>query len=80
MTTESQPLWQPPLVLPLNQELEAAMRARIDGKAKPLGSQGRIEELAVRLGMIAHPAAPKARRPSGATDARKYRLKATPRR
>jgi nicotinate-nucleotide--dimethylbenzimidazole phosphoribosyltransferase len=36
------------------------MRARIDGKAKPPGSLGRIEELAVRLGMIAHPAAPKA--------------------
>lgn len=60
MTTESPPHWQPPLVLPLNQELEATMRARIDGKAKPPGSLGRIEELAVRLGMIAHPAAPKA--------------------
>ena len=36
------------------------MRARIDGKAKPPGSLGRIEDLAVRLGMIAHPAAPKA--------------------
>jgi nicotinate-nucleotide--dimethylbenzimidazole phosphoribosyltransferase len=59
MTTESQPLWQPPLVPPLNQELEATMRARIDGKAKPLGSLGRIEDLAVRLGMIAHPTAPK---------------------
>jgi nicotinate-nucleotide--dimethylbenzimidazole phosphoribosyltransferase len=45
MTTESQPLWQPPLVLPLNQELEATMRARIDGKAKPPGSLGRIEDL-----------------------------------
>jgi nicotinate-nucleotide--dimethylbenzimidazole phosphoribosyltransferase len=60
MTTESRPLWQPPFVPPLNQELEATMRARIDGKAKPLGSLGRIEDLAVRLGMIAHPAAPKA--------------------
>lgn len=36
------------------------MRARIDGKAKPPGSLGRIEDLAIRLGMIAHPAAPKA--------------------
>ena len=59
MTTESRPLWQPPLVPPLNQELEATMRARIDGKAKPPGSLGRIEDLAVRLGMIAHPAPPK---------------------
>ncbi|WFU15404.1 nicotinate-nucleotide--dimethylbenzimidazole phosphoribosyltransferase [Bradyrhizobium sp. CB3481] len=60
MTTESRPLWQPPLVPPLNQELEATMRARIDGKAKPPGSLGRIEDLAVQLGMIAHPAPPKA--------------------
>ena len=31
------------------------MRARIDGKAKPPGSLGRIEDLAVQLGLIAHP-------------------------
>jgi nicotinate-nucleotide--dimethylbenzimidazole phosphoribosyltransferase len=60
MTNESPPSWQPPLVSPLNLELEATIRARIDEKAKPPGSLGRIEDLAVRLGMIAHPAAPKA--------------------
>jgi nicotinate-nucleotide--dimethylbenzimidazole phosphoribosyltransferase len=36
------------------------MRARIDGKAKPPGSLGRIEELAIQLGMISHPAEPRA--------------------
>jgi nicotinate-nucleotide--dimethylbenzimidazole phosphoribosyltransferase len=32
--------------------LAPALRARIDGKAKPPGSLGRIEDLAVRLGLI----------------------------
>ena len=34
------------------------MRRRIDGKAKPPGSLGRIEDLAVQLGMIRHPDPP----------------------
>ncbi len=59
MPTESQSPWQPPAIAPLDQALLAAMRARIDGKAKPPGSLGRIEDLAVQLGMIAHPAAPR---------------------
>ncbi len=33
-------------------------RARIDAKAKPPGSLGRIEDLAVQLGMIWHPHVP----------------------
>ena len=32
--------------------LEAALRAALDGKAKPVGSLGRIEALAVQLGML----------------------------
>ena len=32
--------------------LEAALRAALDGKAKPLGSLGRIEALAVQLGLL----------------------------
>ena len=60
MTTESQPVWQPPLISSLDRALEPTIRARIDGKAKPPGSLGRIEDLAVQLGMIAHPAAPRA--------------------
>jgi nicotinate-nucleotide--dimethylbenzimidazole phosphoribosyltransferase len=35
-----------------NLALAPALRARIDGKAKPPGSLGRIEDLAVRLGLI----------------------------
>lgn len=58
MTTESQPTWRPPTIAPLDHTLMAAMRARIDGKAKPPGSLGRIEGLAEQLGMIAHPAGP----------------------
>ena len=58
MPTNSQPPWQPPAIAPLDPDLRGQMRARIDGKAKPPGSLGRIEDLAVQLGMIAHPAAP----------------------
>jgi nicotinate-nucleotide--dimethylbenzimidazole phosphoribosyltransferase len=60
MHIESPPLWQPPAVAPLDQALLTTMRARIDGKAKPPGSLGRIEDLAVQLGMIAYPSEPKA--------------------
>ena len=59
MPTDSQPLWQPIDISPLDQGLAAAIRARIDGKAKPPGSLGRIEDLAVQLGLIAHPADPR---------------------
>jgi nicotinate-nucleotide--dimethylbenzimidazole phosphoribosyltransferase len=51
--------WQPPAIAPLDQALAAAMRGRIDGKAKPSGSLGRIEDLAVQLGMIRHPEPPR---------------------
>src|ERR1700727_653381 len=50
--------WQPPAIAPLDQQLVTAMRGRIDGKAKPPGSLGRIEDLAVQLGMIRHPEPP----------------------
>ncbi|MCO5130668.1 MAG: nicotinate-nucleotide--dimethylbenzimidazole phosphoribosyltransferase [Xanthobacteraceae bacterium] len=48
-----------PDVAPLDPALEPALRARIDGKAKPPGSLGRIEDLAVQLGLIAYPAEPR---------------------
>ena len=32
--------------------LEAELRARIRGKAKPVGSLGRIEDLALQVGMV----------------------------
>ncbi|KIZ46872.1 MULTISPECIES: nicotinate-nucleotide--dimethylbenzimidazole phosphoribosyltransferase [Rhodopseudomonas] len=52
-------IWQPPAITPLDPAAEAAIRARIDGKAKPLGSLGQIEDLAVQLGMIRHPGEPR---------------------
>ena len=45
-------------VPPLDRAPEVAIRARIDGKAKPPGSLGRIEALALQLALIAHPAEP----------------------
>jgi nicotinate-nucleotide--dimethylbenzimidazole phosphoribosyltransferase len=42
-----------PHVPALDRAAEPALRARIDGKAKPLGALGRIEDLAVRLALIA---------------------------
>jgi nicotinate-nucleotide--dimethylbenzimidazole phosphoribosyltransferase len=59
MTAHSQPLWQPPTIAPLDDALLPVMRARIDGKAKPPGSLGRIEDLAAQLGMIRHPGEPR---------------------
>lgn len=44
---------------PLDLSIEPQLRARIDGKAKPLGSLGRLEDLAVHLGLIWHPLAPR---------------------
>jgi nicotinate-nucleotide--dimethylbenzimidazole phosphoribosyltransferase len=59
MSANSQPLWQPPAISQLDPAIEAVARARIDGKAKPPGSLGRIEDLAVQLGMIRHPGEPR---------------------
>jgi nicotinate-nucleotide--dimethylbenzimidazole phosphoribosyltransferase len=50
------------LIEPLDRSLEPMLRARIDGKAKPLGSLGRLEDLAVQLGLIWHPETPRAER------------------
>ena len=41
-----------PAIRPVDRALEPALRAGVDGKAKPPGSLGRIEDLAVRLGLI----------------------------
>lgn len=41
-----------PKVRPLDPALEAELRAKIDGLAKPPGSLGRLEDLAVRIGLI----------------------------
>src|SRR6202034_419750 len=59
MSPDLNEFWQPPPIVPLDQHLVTAMRGRIDGKAKPPGSLGRIEDLAVQLGMIRHPEPPR---------------------
>jgi nicotinate-nucleotide--dimethylbenzimidazole phosphoribosyltransferase len=39
-------------ITPVDAALEPALRALLDGKAKPPGSLGRLEDLAVRVGLI----------------------------
>lgn len=39
-------------IVPIDTVLEPRLRALLDGKAKPPGSLGRIEDLAVRIGLI----------------------------
>lgn len=43
----------------LDRAIEARLRAFLDGKAKPPGSLGRLEELAIRLGLIGNTLAPR---------------------
>ncbi len=45
------PFVAPPIV-PIDETLRPRLRALLDGKAKPLGSLGRIEDLAVQIGLI----------------------------
>jgi nicotinate-nucleotide--dimethylbenzimidazole phosphoribosyltransferase len=47
---------------PVDPSLAPELRTRIDGKAKPLGALGRLEDLAVQLGQIWHPLPPRTRR------------------
>ena len=44
--------WTAPALDALDPGLGVALRAAVDGKAKPPGSLGRLEDLAVRVGMI----------------------------
>jgi len=47
-----------PTVSPIDIAHAASLRATIDGKAKPPGALGRVEDLAIRLGLIAEGAPP----------------------
>lgn len=51
-----------PSITPVDPSQAVALQALIDGKAKPVGSLGRLEALALQLGLIAGHAAPKADR------------------
>lgn len=51
-----------PLIAPLDSELRTKLQARVDGLAKPPGALGRMEELAVRIGLIQGRLQPEAQR------------------
>jgi nicotinate-nucleotide--dimethylbenzimidazole phosphoribosyltransferase len=51
-----------PAVPDIDRGLADALRAKVDGKAKPPGSLGRIEDLAIRLGLIGGTLNPRAER------------------
>src|SRR5437868_13516938 len=54
------PDWREPQIVPLDRSIEPQIRAHIDGKAKPPGSLGRIEDLATQLALMWHPELPRA--------------------
>ncbi len=51
-----------PTILAVDRARERELRALVDGKAKPPGSLGRIEDLAVRLGLICGSSTPRVER------------------
>jgi nicotinate-nucleotide--dimethylbenzimidazole phosphoribosyltransferase len=61
MTPDSR-TWTAPALPPLDHDAAAELRRLIDGKAKPLGALGRLEDLAVQLGAIQATTAPRAER------------------
>ena len=50
-------------VAPVDRSLEAALRRKIDNKTKPLGALGRLEDLALQVGLVQRSLAPSLAKP-----------------
>ena len=53
--------WTSPLIPPLARQLEPELRLRLDDKTKPRGSLGRLEQLALQIGLVQGTAYPRLR-------------------
>lgn len=52
MTSDTHAMKMPPVASTANVRLEAALRHKLDHKTKPLGALGRLEQLALQMGLI----------------------------